>query len=258
MGDAAEIEDRDRVQRILPLRVENAVIDERDERVERNEGGQEEDRRSFQIEAHGPNDIGGKKRRRDHGIGPQQHAECDQQQRQGLKRQGLKRQGLNGCAQARGPIGRGKGEHRRGEPNDGEQDVAPDHPDEKESRRREREQHRRKPESDRAPRRNERERAEGEPIQRGREQKHARRAGRDRIDQPPEQHHRGRLPIAEVPGHGVGIDIAGIDGAVAGIEDQHGEGIGGRQREKDKQRGPLPRGSLVCDRFAMLNGSHQP
>ena len=248
MGDAAEIEDRDRVQRILPLRVENAVIDERDERVERNERGQEENRGSFQIEAHGPNDIGGKKRRRDHGIGPQQHAERDQEQRRGL----------NGRAQARGSIGRREGEHRRGEPNDGEQDVTPDHPDEKESRRHERQQHRSKAESDRAPRRNERERAEGEPIQRGREQKHARRAGRDRIDEPPEQHHRGRLPIAEVPGHGVGIDIAGIDGAVAGIEDQHGQGIGGRQREKDKQRRPLPRGSLVCDRFAMLNGSHQP
>jgi hypothetical protein len=125
------------------------------------------------------------------------------------------------------------------------------------TKKREREQRRRKPEPDRAPRRNERQRAEGEPIQRGREQEHARRAGRDRIDEPPEHRHRRRLPIAEAPSHGVGIDIAGIEGDVAGIEDQHGDGIGGRQREKDKQRHPRSRASLVCDRVAMLNGSHQ-
>src|SRR5262249_30463173 len=73
------------------------------------------------------------------------------------------------------------------------------------TKKREREQRRRKPEPDRAPRRSERQRAEGEPIQRGREQEHARRAGRDRIDEPPEHRHRRRLPIAEAPSHGVGI-----------------------------------------------------
>jgi len=79
-----------------------------------------------------------------------------------------------------------------------------------------------------------------------------------RLDEPPEQHHRGRLPIAEVPGHGVGIDIASIGRAVAGVEDQHAQAIAGSGCAERKPRAPALRGGPCGDRIAALNGCHLP
>jgi len=117
------------VQRILPLGVENAVIDERDKCIEQDDGRQKDDGHAPDIEAHGPDDIGGEKRRGENRVRSQQHAERDQEQRQRLDKQPQPGRALR-C---------GQGQHRRDEPDDAEQDVAPDHADEKERRRCERE-----------------------------------------------------------------------------------------------------------------------
>jgi hypothetical protein len=101
-------------------------------------------------------------------------------------------------------------------------------------RRHERDKRGREAEPERAACGKESEQAKGEPVQGGRQQEHARRARRDRIDEPPEHRHGRRLPIAKMPGHGVGIDIAGIGRAVAGVEDQHGQAIAARHREERK------------------------
>ena len=250
VSDAAEIENQNRVQRILPLGVENAVVDERDKRIEQDDGRQKDDGHAPDIETHGPDDIGGKKRRGENRIRPQQHAERDQEQRQCLDKQ----------PQPRGALRSGQGQHRGDEPNDAEQDVAPYHADEKECRRGEREQRGHQPEPGHAPHRDERKQTKTEPVQRGRQEKHARRARRDRIDQPPEHCHHRRLPIAEAPRLGVGIDIARVDGAIARIKHQQGQCKAAHCRKEDEplERCASPRIGSWCDRIAFLHGCHQP
>ncbi len=120
------------------------------------------------------------------------------------------------------------------QPDHGEQHVAPDHPDEQECRRRERDERRRQAEPRRAARRRERDQAEAHPIQRGDQQEHAQRAGRDRIDQPPGEAHRRRLPVAEAPVPARRVDVGGVDGDVARMEHQDGERVAGGEQRQDR------------------------
>src|SRR5262249_11711309 len=120
VSNPSEIENDDGMQRILSLCTENVVVDERDERIEHNERGREGERQPLWIDAHWPNDIGGKNRRGNEGVRPQQYPECDQQQRQCLDER----------APSRGVLGGEKGKDGGDEPNDSKQNVAPHHPDE--------------------------------------------------------------------------------------------------------------------------------
>jgi hypothetical protein len=92
----------------------------------------------------------------------------------------------------------------------------------------------------------ERERSESKPVEADREQKHAQRSGCERIDNAPEHPHDRRLPIAELPCLGLGIDITSIRRDVAGIEGQHGYGkAGSKQQQQRVRRGVSPASARI-------------
>src|SRR5262249_16966494 len=246
VSNPSEIENDDGMQRILSLCTENVVVDERDERIEHNERGREGERQPLWIDAHWPNDIGGKNRRGNEGVRPQQYPECDQQQRQCLDER----------APSRGVLGGQKGKDGGDEPNDSKQTVAPHHPDEEKCWRRQRNERRRQRKPNRATPRQRSEGAKGDPIEAGRQQEHARRPGRDWIDQPPKHRHCGGLPIAKPPRRCVGIDIACIGGALAPLECQQREAESGCRHEQSAPPTPVLRRSLWRDYLFLLNSCH--
>ena len=95
------------------------------------------------------------------------------------------REGLDETPPADRQAGTRQGQHRGDEPDDTEKDIAPDHAHKEKCRRRERDQQGHQAEPRHAPHRDERKQTKTGPIQRGRQQEHAQRAGRDRVDEPP-------------------------------------------------------------------------
>ena len=146
-------------------------------------------------------------------FGRSRHSECDQEQGADAHRR----------AQRSLPIGDGVDQRGRHEPAGPEQRIAPDHRQEHEGRGRKREHWHHQREPSRAPRHHRGDDAEPQPVQRGDQQKHAGRARRQRIDQPPEDGHQRRLPVAEVPVLDVTVNERCVVGQVAGIEQQHRE-----------------------------------
>ena len=102
-----------------------------------------------------------------------------------------------GDAHSRRTIRDGESQHDREQPGDREQHVAPQHADENESRRQQRQNRRQRAQPGGAARKREAKHAKGQPIGRRCQQEHAGRARRDRIDQRPEHRHRRRLPVAQ-------------------------------------------------------------
>jgi len=81
--DAAEVEDHDRLQRMLSRRTESAVVDKLNDRKEAEHRRDEQNSGSAQRKLAGPDQIGRKDRRREQGIRPQQHAygnKCEREQ----------------------------------------------------------------------------------------------------------------------------------------------------------------------------------
>jgi len=129
--DGAEIEDHERMKRVLAVHVQNSVVDDLNEPIAGEQRGNEQERRSLPRESRRPCHVGDEQRRRNNGIGPQQNSEPDQN----------KRQCPRGPMRTLPPI-RDKIDDRGSEqPHGTEQDIAPDHCEEHESWRGEREQH---------------------------------------------------------------------------------------------------------------------
>src|SRR5215831_18568258 len=82
IGDAAEIEDDERMKRVIAVHGQNSVVDDLNKRIAGEQGRNEQERRSFPLEARRPCHICDKQWSRDYGIGPQQNSEPDQNERQ--------------------------------------------------------------------------------------------------------------------------------------------------------------------------------
>ena len=225
MADAAEIEDHDRLQRMLADGSQRAVVDNLYQAKKHRHGGHEHDGRSLPAKLIGPDRISGEQRRRDKCIRAQQDAKAAQR-----KRERLKRQARNGAA----PDGN-KSDRTGQQPGDRKQDVAPDDPGEDESRRRQRQQRKQHGKQNRPPGERKCQCSEGQPIGRDDQQEHAARPRRDRIDQPPQHGHRRRLPVAQHAFGDVLEDVFCVIGHDARIEDQQRQSIAGEDQRADRE-----------------------
>ena len=81
VGDAAEIEHQERVQRILAFDVEDLVVDDMNQCVAGDDGRHEDQRRPLPLETRRPDHVGKQERRREDGVGPQQDSQADQGER---------------------------------------------------------------------------------------------------------------------------------------------------------------------------------
>src|SRR5262249_15825662 len=68
--DAAEIEDDERMKRVLAVHVQNSIVDDLDEPVAGDQRRNEQERSAFPLEPRRPYRIGDEQWRRDNGIGP--------------------------------------------------------------------------------------------------------------------------------------------------------------------------------------------
>ncbi len=74
MTNPAEIENHDRMQRVLPRRAEHAVVDKLHEPKKDDDRRNERHQEALPVKPRRPDDVGCKDRRRDQRVGPEQHA----------------------------------------------------------------------------------------------------------------------------------------------------------------------------------------
>ena len=86
MTDAAEIEDHDRLQRMLADGSQRAVVDNLHQAKKHRHGRHEHDRRSLPAKLVRPDRVRGEHRRRDQSVRAQQNAKATQCERKRLKR----------------------------------------------------------------------------------------------------------------------------------------------------------------------------
>jgi hypothetical protein len=86
VADAGDVEDHDRVHRMLPHRAKRAVIHNLHQRKKPDPRRHKNDGRALPGKLRGPNDSGCENRRGDEGIRTQQNAEREQAERQCLDR----------------------------------------------------------------------------------------------------------------------------------------------------------------------------
>ena len=175
MGNAAKVENHNRVQRVLPLRIEYVVVNHLHQSIQPERGGHIQERRALPGKVLGPDDVGREKWRGGERIRPQQDAKREKSERNHLDRN------------AQFPIAFGRGEDRGGteHPDDCEQNISPDDADQDECGRRKRENRHQDRKLRRTPRNCQRRQREAQPIKRHRQEQDASGARCDRIDERP-------------------------------------------------------------------------
>src|SRR5262249_13809337 len=147
-----------------------------------------------------------------------------------------KRERLQAETHAHSQFRRCKSKHRCKEPDRSKLYIPPDHSRKDKSRRGKCQEWGEQSEPHRSAQRNECKQPEAQPIKKRGEQKHAQRSRCERVDEPPEQPHRRRLPVAEMPGSSLRIDVAGVNGDVPRVEREDGEAKT-RQEDQDECAG---------------------